>query len=82
MGDGKKAKNLTVISEIQTTRQFGAALTEARERTGLSVRQVAQSVGVPRTTVGEYFAGRSVPTAATSRVLRKILVTCGSHRRP
>jgi WD40 repeat protein/transcriptional regulator with XRE-family HTH domain len=70
-------KRWTSVSDVQTIRQFGATLTEVRERAGLSVRQIAQLVGAPRTTVGDYFAGRSVPTAATAGVLRKILIACG-----
>jgi len=77
MVDGEIVRNWTGVSHVRTIRQFGAALTEARERAGLSVRQVAQRAGVPRTTVGDYFAGQSVPTAATARVLSEILVICG-----
>lgn len=64
-------------ADIHSTREFGAALTALRERAGMSVRQVAQAVDAPRTTVGDYFAGKSLPSAATSWVLPKILVQCG-----
>lgn len=77
MTDGKDVRNWSTVSDIHSIRQFGTALTQLRERAGLSVRQVAQKIGVPRTTVGDYFAGRSAPTAATSWVLRDILALCG-----
>jgi WD40 repeat protein len=64
-------------ARIQDTREFGAALTVLREQAGLSVRQVAQAIGAPRTTVGDYFSGRSVPGAATSWVLPELLARCG-----
>lgn len=77
--EAKHVRNWTVPSEIRDTRQFGAALTELRERAGLSVRQVAQDVGAARTTVGDYFAGKSLPSPATSWVLQKLLLRCGVH---
>jgi WD40 repeat protein len=77
MIDGAEQRDSLDPSSIHSTAEFGAALTELRDRAGLSVRQVAQAVKVPRTTVGDYFAGRSLPSAAMSWVLPEILVRCG-----
>lgn len=41
------------------------------------MRQVAAKVGVPRSTVGGYFAGRSLPTVALTSVLPRILRELG-----
>lgn len=64
-------------SAINTTKEFGVALTKLRDRAGMSVRSVAQAVGVPRATIGDYFAGKSLPGVEMSWVLPKILVQCG-----
>ncbi len=63
--------------QLHNTREFGEALTRLRLRAGLSVRQVAAKIGVPRATVGDYFAGRSLPTVAMSSVLPRVLRELG-----
>lgn len=65
------------LDAVHTTRQFGAHLTARRERAGLSIRRIAEVVGVPRATVGDYCAGRALPSVAMTPVLLKILTVCG-----
>jgi transcriptional regulator with XRE-family HTH domain len=62
---------------IQDRYHFGRALTELRERAGLTVRDIAKLVGIPPATAGDYFAGRSLPPARMSNVLAGILRACG-----
>ena len=43
---------------IASQPDFGRELTLARQRAGLTVREVARAVGIPASTTGDYFAGR------------------------
>ncbi|WNV87200.1 helix-turn-helix domain-containing protein [Umezawaea sp. Da 62-37] len=65
------------LDDVYTTREFGVRLAAVRERASLSIRRIALAVGVPRATVGDYFAGRALPSQTMSWVLPKILVECG-----
>lgn len=64
-------------SAIDSRADLAAALTGLRERTGLSVRDLARTVDSPVATVGGYFSGRHLPTVAQSAVFARILVACG-----
>jgi transcriptional regulator with XRE-family HTH domain len=63
--------------DFEDRTQFGLALTELRERAGLSVRDVAKALRIPPATAGDYFSGRSLPTTRTAAVLNDILGVCG-----
>jgi len=62
---------------IVTRREFGSELTLARERRGLSVRQVARQVEVPASTLGGYFAGTHLPALQPPDLLGRILRVLG-----
>ena len=64
-------------AEITSRGAFGAALTELRERAGLTVRDVAKAVGMATATVGGYFAGSALPPLKTANVLTRIVAVCG-----
>ena len=56
---------------------FGRELTLARQRAGLTIREVARAVGIPASTTGDYFAGRHLPPPSQPGLLAKILRVCG-----
>ena len=56
---------------------FGRELTLARQRAGLTIREVARAVGIPASTAGDYFAGRHLPPPSQPGLLPKILRVCG-----
>ena len=56
---------------------FGRELTLARQRAGLTVREVARAVGIPASTAGDYFAGRHLPPPSQPGLLPRILRVCG-----
>jgi WD40 repeat protein len=62
---------------IASQQDFGRELTKARQRAGLTVRQVARSSGIPVSTAGDYFAARHLPPASQPGLLPRILATCG-----
>ncbi|MEV0381753.1 helix-turn-helix domain-containing protein [Nonomuraea sp. NPDC050643] len=64
---------------IRTRRDFADELTLLRERAGLTVRQVAAKVGVQgaHSTIGDWFAGRGLPSTASRELLVKVLHACG-----
>ncbi|GAA3043862.1 helix-turn-helix domain-containing protein [Actinokineospora globicatena] len=68
---------MTDPDDIEDAASFGAALTELRDRAGLTVRQVAAKAGLPRTTAGDYFSGKAVPSNASAAALPAILRCCG-----
>lgn len=63
-------------SEIMNRAGFAAALTALRERAGLTVRDVAKLTGVPHTTLGDYFSGKTLPTLKSADVLSRVLEAC------
>lgn len=76
------AENAVEPGEIDPTMitskaEFGAALTKLRERAGLTVRDVAKMIDVPHTTLGDYFAGTSLPSLKSADVLHRLLTACG-----
>lgn len=62
------------LMTLTTRAELAAALTEARERAGLTVREVARLADLPASTVGGYFSGRYPPSL---RVLPALLEACG-----
>ncbi|GAA2208887.1 hypothetical protein GCM10009850_043450 [Nonomuraea monospora] len=66
-------------SRIRTRRDFAEELTRLRERAGLTVRQVAARVGVQgaHSTIGDWFAGRGLPSPTSRELLVKVLNVCG-----
>ncbi|MFG2059434.1 helix-turn-helix domain-containing protein [Micromonospora sp. NPDC048930] len=67
------------IDGISTRAEFARELTLLRERAGLTVRQVAAKVhGVGgRSTVGDWFAGRGLPSISSQEPLKQLLSACG-----
>jgi tetratricopeptide (TPR) repeat protein/transcriptional regulator with XRE-family HTH domain len=62
---------------IATRHGFGTELTIARQRSGLSVRRVADALGLPASTVGGYFAGAHLPALQPPDLLGRLLRTLG-----
>ncbi|WP_327109284.1 nSTAND1 domain-containing NTPase [Nonomuraea glycinis] len=66
---------------IRTRRDFADELTLLRERAGLTVRQVAAQVGVQgaHSTIGDWFAGRGLPSPSSRELLFQVLHVCGEN---
>jgi WD40 repeat protein/transcriptional regulator with XRE-family HTH domain len=62
---------------IGSQSDFGRELTLARQRAGLTIREVARAVGIPASTTGDYFAGRHLPPPSQPGLLARILRVCG-----
>ena len=64
---------------IVTRLDFAEALTILRDRAGLSVRDVARLAGVrgEHSTVGDWFAGKSLPARGSAELLAQVLAVCG-----
>src|SRR5450755_2777136 len=62
---------------IASQPDFGRELTLARQRAGLTVREVGRAVGIPASTAGDYFAGRQLPPPSQPALLARILRACG-----
>ncbi|MDG6106949.1 tetratricopeptide repeat protein [Dactylosporangium aurantiacum] len=62
---------------IVTRHGFGAELTIARQRSGLSVRRVANALGLPPSTVGGYFAGAHLPALQPPDLVGRLVRTLG-----
>ncbi|MFI6294419.1 helix-turn-helix domain-containing protein [Nonomuraea sp. NPDC050790] len=67
------------IDLIHTRQDFARELTAARERAGLTVRQVAAATGVQgaHSTIGDWFAGRGLPSTGSRDLLDRVLRACG-----
>jgi WD40 repeat protein/transcriptional regulator with XRE-family HTH domain len=79
MGDGGEARSGAGPADparIVTRRDFADELTRLRELAGLSVRDVAKAAGLPDSTMGDYFAGRHLPSLKAAG-LPGILRACG-----
>jgi WD40 repeat protein len=62
---------------VTTPAEFTRAFTALRQQSGISVRDLARTVGSTSETIGEYFTeGRLPPVSATGTV-EKILTACG-----
>jgi WD40 repeat protein/transcriptional regulator with XRE-family HTH domain len=62
---------------INTRQEFGRELTRVRERAGLTVRDVAKILGIPASTVGDYFGGSHLPPVKPPELMRGLLEACG-----
>jgi WD40 repeat protein len=61
---------------VATQQDFGRELTLARQRAGLTVRDVARAAGIPASTAGDYFSGKHLPAATQPGLLPSILRAC------
>src|SRR5688500_16472748 len=87
MVDREASMGDAVSAEIDTPRpggirsrgEFARELTSLREQAGLTVRQVAVKVGVhgAHSTIGDWFAGRGLPSISSQDLLIQVLVACG-----
>lgn len=64
---------------VRSRADFANELTRLREAADLSVRQVAAKVAVigAHSTVGDWFAGRALPSSASAALFVKVLRVCG-----
>ncbi|ROO50926.1 WD40 repeat protein [Micromonospora sp. Llam0] len=64
---------------IHTRRDFARELTRLRVTAGVTVRQVAAKVGArsAHSTVGDWFAGRGLPSLASGELFNAVLAACG-----
>ena len=62
---------------IETRGDLGEALTQLRNRAGLTIRELAVRCDLPAATVGDYMTGRHLPGPAQADQFRKVLRTCG-----
>jgi WD40 repeat protein len=64
-------------SEIDTREEFAAALTALRTYAGFSIRGLAQALGTPTATIGDYCSGRHLPGPAQQDLFFAMLRTLG-----
>ena len=62
-----------------TSRDFGRELTLARNRAGLTVRDLAAAAKVPNGTVSGYLTGDHLPSLTYLEPFRRILAACGER---
>ncbi|MEV8632084.1 helix-turn-helix domain-containing protein [Streptosporangium sp. NPDC051023] len=62
---------------ISTREDFARELTAIRERSGLTVREVARRAGIPESTAEGYFTGRQLPPLEPVWPLLAFLNACG-----
>ncbi|MEU8221851.1 hypothetical protein [Kribbella sp. NPDC048915] len=64
---------------IQTRGQLADELTALRMRAGLTVRDISRAINhlQPHSTIGEWFAGRSVPSNSSQALYVEVLRACG-----
>ena len=62
---------------VHSRDELGVALTELRQRAGLSVRDVASEADALLGTVAGWFAGQHAPTAASREMFESVLTVCG-----
>lgn len=69
---------------VTTPEDFGRELTLAKDRSGLTIRQIARGTGVPASTVHDYLRGSHLPMPTNVEPLLRILdlVGEGGERRP
>ncbi|WP_061299870.1 nSTAND1 domain-containing NTPase [Herbidospora cretacea] len=67
---------------ITSRRDFAVELTLLREGAGLTVRQVAAKIGVrgAHSTLGDWFAGRGLPSTTSRELFLQVLRVCGDDR--
>jgi WD40 repeat protein len=64
---------------VRTRIEFAAELSLLREQAGLSLRELSHRLDnlVGHTTLGDWFGGRSVPSASSKPLLLRVLEECG-----
>jgi WD40 repeat protein/transcriptional regulator with XRE-family HTH domain len=77
LNEAPQAANAVVPGQISTRQEFGRELTRLRERAGLTVRAVANNLGIPASTVGDYFGGSHLPPVKPPDLMRRLLHACG-----
>jgi len=63
--------------EFGTAADWAQGLRRVRERSGLSVRDLARAVRASSSTVGGYVSGRHLPTIGATDLVDRMLVACG-----
>ncbi|GAA5064437.1 WD40 repeat protein/transcriptional regulator with XRE-family HTH domain [Thermocatellispora tengchongensis] len=66
-------------SDIRSREDFARLLSALRDRAGLTVRQVAARAGSAgaHSTIGDWFAGRGLPSLALRELFVRVLKVCG-----
>ncbi len=64
-------------SAVQTRTDLARELTELRQQSGLTVRELARRAGAPTATVGDYLSGRHLPGQSQVPLFRRVLELCG-----
>lgn len=67
----------TFLDDISTRQEFADALTTLRLAAGLTVRQVAEEIDLPASTVSGYFSGRHLPPTSQPDQFTRLLEACG-----
>jgi WD40 repeat protein/transcriptional regulator with XRE-family HTH domain len=62
---------------VRNRQDFANELTLLRTYAGLSVRELSTRIGEPHSTIGQWFAGRSVPSTSSLALFIKVLRACG-----
>src|SRR5260370_516669 len=75
-GDAHAQPEFPDPGRVATQSDFGRELTLLRLRAGHSVRDVARAAGLPVSSVGDYFAGRHLPSPGQAGVLPRVLAAC------
>lgn len=65
------------LQDVSTRAELAEALSSLRLAAGLTVRQVADAIDVPASTVGGYFSGRHLPPVSQPDQFTNLLRTCG-----
>jgi WD40 repeat protein/transcriptional regulator with XRE-family HTH domain len=75
---------VSVADTIADRADFGRQLTALRERAGLTVRQVAGRANAPgsHSTLGDWFAGRGLPSTSSQQLFLDTLRVCGITTQP
>ncbi|MDX6239968.1 MAG: hypothetical protein QOG10_4783 [Kribbellaceae bacterium] len=79
MSYGEKELREPSPDRIRNRTEFSVELTLLRKRAGLTVRDVSSQIGElqAHSTLGDWFAGRSVPSTSSQGLLIKVLQACG-----
>ena len=67
------------LGGIASRHEFARALTGVRSQAGLSVREVAERAQASgaHSTIGDWFAGRGLPSASSRALFVRVLQVCG-----
>lgn len=63
--------------EMTTASQWAEGIRTLRERSGMSVRDLARATGASSSTIGGYVSGRHLPTIGATDLVVRMLVACG-----